>query len=154
MSKRIYNFKDIFTLIYDDTTDTLIIDMKEEYLKEIFPEDFYGAKFCLKHDGSVTQKGYKFDKDSMIFFTTGIIFHDFTQIVNDSIEEKNGRTMKDLAEKFESLPLSKFNAAIQIYSEDFSLNDTYAVISTLYSLCSFGYDKNGFELVKYDNGEK
>ena len=37
---------------------------------------------------------------------------------------------------FESLPLSKFTSLIQVCSDGFFLDSTYAVISCLYTLCN------------------
>ena len=63
-------------------------------------------------------------------------FLNFTQTVQDAIDNKNGWTMKGLAELFESLPLSKFTSLIQVCSDGFFLDSTYAVISCLYTLCN------------------
>lgn len=68
-------------------------------------------------------------------------------------DNKNGWTMKALAELFESLPLSKFTSLIQVCSDGFFLDSTYAVISCLYTLCN-GLSvplvtESGFKLEKF-----
>lgn len=88
----------------------------------------------------------------MLLFT-GVTFLNFTQTVQDAVDNKNGWTMKALAELFESLPLSKFTSLIQVCSEGFFLDSTYAVISCLYTLCN-GLSvplviESGFKLEKF-----
>lgn len=144
MSERIYNFQDILYLNYyteEDSehhliVDNLAIDMTWEYSRENAPYDLSEAvEFCNRVD-NVVYRGYKYNQDSYITFTTGVTFLNFTQTVQDAIDNKNGWTMKALAELFESLPLSKFTSLIQVYSDGFFLDSTYAVISCLYTLCN------------------
>lgn len=161
MSERIYNFQDILYLNYyteEDSehhliVDNLAIDMTWEYSRENAPYDLSEAvEFCNRVD-NVVYRGYKYNQDSYITFTTGVTFLNFTQTVQDAIDNKNGWTMKALAELFESLPLSKFTSLIQVYSDGFFLDSTYAVISCLYTLCN-GLSvplvtESGFKLEKF-----
>ena len=143
--------------------DNLAIDMTWEYSRENAPYDLLAPRkcddllaprkcddllaprkcgnlseaveFCNRVD-NVVYRGYKYNQDSYVTFTTGVTFLNFTQTVQDAIDNKNGWTMKALAELFESLPLSKFTSLIQVYSDGFFLDSTYAVISCLYTLCN------------------
>lgn len=169
MSERIYNFQDILYLNYyteEDyeqrsrvdsehhlIVDNLAIDMTWEYCCKNAPYDLNEAvEFCNRVD-NVVYRGYKYSKDNNVTFTTGVTFLNFTQTVQDAIDNKNGWTMKALAELFESLPLSKFTSLIQVYSDGFFLDSTYAVISCLYTLCN-GLSvplvtESGFKLEKF-----
>lgn len=169
MSERVYNFQDILYLNYyteedyehrsrDDSehhliVDNLAIDMTWEYSCENAPFDLLAAvEFCNRVD-NVVYRGYKYNQDSSVTFTTGVTFLNFTQTVQDAIDNKNGWTMKALAELFESLPLSKFTSLIQVCSDGFFLDSTYAVISCLYTLCN-GLSvplvtESGFKLEKF-----
>ena len=147
MSERVYNFQDILYVTYDSEEDCehhLIVDslgifMTLKYSRENAPFDFSdlskAVEFCNRVD-NVVYRGYKYSQDSSVTFTTGIIFLNFTQTVQDAVDNKNGWTMKALAELFETLPLSKFTSLIQISSDGFFLDSTYAVISCLYVLCN------------------
>ena len=147
MSERVYNFQNILYVTYDSEEDCehhLIVDslgifMTLEYSRENAPFDFSdlskAVEFCNRVD-NVVYRGYKYSQDSSVTFTTGIIFLNFTQTVQDAVDNKNGWTMKALAELFESLPLSKFTSLIQVCSDGFFLDSTYAVISCLYTLCN------------------
>lgn len=147
MSERVYNFQDILYLNYyteEDSehhliVDNLAIDMTLEYSRENAPFDFSdlskAVEFCNRVD-NVVYRGYKYSQDSSVIFTTGVTFLNFTQTVQDAVDNKNGWTMKALAELFESLPLSKFTSLIQVCSDGFFLDSTYAVISCLYTLCN------------------
>ena len=165
MSERVYNFQDILYLNYyteEDSehhliVDNLAIDMTWEYSCENAPFGKNGdllaaVEFCNRVD-NVVYRGYKYNQDSSVTFTTGVTFLNFTQTVQDAIDNKNGWTMKALAELFESLPLSKFTSLIQVYSDGFFLDSTYAVISCLYTLCN-GLSvplvtESGFKLEKF-----
>ena len=170
MSERVYNFQDILYLNYyteEDSehhliVDNLAIDMTWEYSCENAPYDLLAPRkhgdlsnaveFCNRVD-NIVYRGYKYNKDSYVTFTTGVTFLNFTQTVQDAVDNKNGWTMKALAELFESLPLSKFTSLIQVYSDGFFLDSTYAVISCLYTLCS-GLSvplvtESGFKLEKF-----
>jgi hypothetical protein len=170
MSERIYNFQDILYLNYyteEDSehhliVDNLAIDMTWEYSRENAPYDLLAPRkcgnlseaveFCNRVD-NVVYRGYKYNQDSYVTFTTGVTFLNFTQTVQDAIDNKNGWTMKALANLFESLPLSKFTSLIQVYSDGFFLDSTYAVISCLYTLCN-GLSvplvtESGFKLEKF-----
>lgn len=161
MSERVYNFQDILYLNYyteEDSehhliVDNLAIDMTWEYSRENAPYDLSEAvEFCNRVD-NVVYRGYKYNQDSYVTFTTGVTFLNFTQIVQDAIDNKNGWTMKALAELFESLPLSKLTSLIQVCSDGFFLDSTYAVISCLYTLCN-GLSvplvtESGFKLEKF-----
>lgn len=161
MSERIYNFQDILYLNYYTEEnnehhliiDNLAIDMTWEYSCENAPYDLSNAvEFCNRVD-NVVYRGYKYSQDSSVTFTTGITFLNFTQTVQDAIDNKNGWTMKALANLFESLPLSKFTSLIQVCSDGFFLDSTYAVISCLYTLCN-GLSvplvtESGFKLEKF-----
>ncbi len=147
MSERVYNFQDILYVTYDSEEDCehhLIVDslgifMTLEYSRENAPFDFSdlskAVEFCNRVD-NVVYRGYKYNQDSSVIFTTGVTFLNFTQTVQDAVDNKNGWTMKALAELFESLPLSKFTSLIQVCSDGFFLDSTYAVISCLYTLCN------------------
>lgn len=133
--------------------DSLAIDMTWEYSRENAPFDLLAlergdllaprkrgnlskvVEFCNRVD-NVVYRGYKYNQDSYVTFTTGVTFLNFMQTVQDAVDNKNGWTMKALAELFESLPLSKFTSLIQVYSDGFFLDSTYAVISCLYTLCN------------------
>lgn len=161
MSERVYNFQDILYLNYyteEDSehhliVDNLAIDMTWEYSCENARFDLFEAvEFCNRVD-NVVYRGYKYNQDSSVTFTTGVTFLNFTQTVQDAVDNKNGWTMKALAELFESLPLSKFTSLIQISSDGFFLDSTYAVISCLYVLCN-GLSvplvtESGFKLEKF-----
>lgn len=161
MSERVYNFQDILYLNYyteEDNehhliVDNLAIDMTWEYCCENAPYDLNEAvEFCNRVD-NVVYRGYKYSKDNNVTFTTGVTFLNFTQTVQDAVDNKNGWTMKALAELFESLPLSKFTSLIQVCSDGFFLDSTYAVISCLYTLCN-GLSvplvtESGFKLEKF-----
>lgn len=170
MSERVYNFQDILYLNYyteEDNNhhlivDNLAIDMTWEYSCENAPFDLLAPRkrgdlsepveFCNRVD-NVVYRGYKYNQDSYVTFTTGVTFLNFTQTVQDAIDNKNGWTMKALANLFESLPLSKFTSLIQVYSDGFFLDSTYAVISCLYTLCN-GLSvplvtESGFKLEKF-----
>lgn len=144
MSERVYNFQDILYLNYYTEensehhliVDNLAIDMTWEYSCENAPYDLSNAdEFCNRVD-NVVYRGYKYSQDSSVTFTTGVTFLNFTQTVQDAVDNKNGWTIKALAELFESLPLSKFTSLIQVCSDGFFLDSTYAVISCLYTLCN------------------
>lgn len=144
MSERVYNFQDILYLNYyteEDSehhliVDNLAIDMTWEYSRENAPYDLSEAvEFCNRVD-NVVYRGYKYNQDSYVTFTTGVTFLNFTQTVQDAVDNKNGWTMKALAELFDSLPLSKFTSLILVCSDGFFLDSTYAVISCLYTLCN------------------
>ena len=161
MSERVYNFQDILYLNYyteEDyeqrscvdsdhhlIVDNLAIDMTWEYSRENAPFDLLAPRkrgalsesveFCNRVD-NVVYRGYKYNQDSSVTFTTGVTFLNFMQTVQDAVDNKNGWTMKALANLFESLPLSKFTSLIQVYSDGFFLDSTYAVISCLYTLCN------------------
>lgn len=147
MSERVYNFQDILYVTYDSEEDCehhLIVDslgifMTLEYSRENAPFDFSdlskAVEFCNRVD-NVVYRGYKYNQDSSVTFTTGVTFLNFMQTVQDAVDNKNGWTMKALAELFESLPLSKFTSLIQVCSDGFFLDSTYAVISCLYTLCN------------------
>ena len=103
MSERIYNFQDILYLNYyteEDCkqhliVDNLAIDMTWEYSCENAPYDLSNAvEFCNRVD-NVVYRGYKYSQDSSVTFLN------FTQTVQDAIDNKNGWTMKALAELFE-----------------------------------------------------
>lgn len=161
MSERVYNFQDILYVTYDSEedyehrliVDNLAIDMTWEYSRENAPYDLNEAvEFCNRVD-NVVYRGYKYNQDSSVTFTTGVTFLNFTQTIQDAIDNKNGWTMKNLAELFESLPLSKFTSLIQVCSDGFFLDSTYAVISCLYTLCN-GLNvplvtESGFKLEKF-----
>lgn len=165
MSERVYNFQDILYLNYyteEDNkhhliVDNLAIDMTWKYCCENAPFGKNGdlnkaIEFCNRVD-NVVYRGYKYSQDSSVIFTTGVTFLNFTQTVQDAIDNKNGWTMKALAELFESLPLSKFTSLIQVCSDGFFLDSTYAVISCLYTLCN-GLSvplvtESGFKLEKF-----
>lgn len=161
MSERVYNFQDILYLNYyteEDSehhliVDNLAIDMTWEYSRENAPYDLSEAvEFCNRVD-NVVYRGYKYSQDSSVTFTTGVTFLNFMQTVQDAVDNKNGWTMKALAELFESLPLSKFTSLIQVCSDGFFLDSTYAVISCLYTLCN-GLSvplvtESGFKLEKF-----
>ena len=170
MSERVYNFQDILYLNYyteEDNkhhliVDNLAIDMTWEYSCENAPYDLLAPRkrgdlsnaveFCNRVD-NVVYRGYKYSQDSSVTFTTGVTFLNFTQTVQDAIDNKNGWTMKALAELFESFPLSKFTSLIQVCSDGFFLDSTYAVISCLYTLCN-GLSiplvtESGFKLEKF-----
>ena len=161
MSERVYNFQDILYLNYyteEDCehhliVDNLAIDMTWEYSCENAPYDLNEAvEFCNRVD-NIVYRGYKYNQDSSITFTTGVTFLNFIQTVQDAIDNKNGWTMKTLANLFESLPLSKFTSLIQVCSDGFFLDSTYAVISCLYTLCN-GLSvplvtESGFKLEKF-----
>ena len=156
MSERVYNFQDILYVTYDSEensehhliVDSLGIFMTLEYSRENAPFDFSdlskAVEFCNRVD-NVVYRGYKYNQDSSVIFTTGVTFLNFMQTVQDAVDNKNGWTMKALAESsrerslpqlFESLPLSKFTSLIQVCSDGFFLDSTYAVISCLYTLCN------------------
>ena len=144
MSERVYNFQDILYVTYDSEensehhliVDSLGIFMTLEYSRENASFNLNEAvEFCKRVD-NVVYRGYKYSKDSSVTFTTGVTFLNFTQTVQDAVDNKNGWTMKALAELFETLPLSKFTSLIQISSDGFFLDSTYAVISCLYVLCN------------------
>lgn len=136
MSERVYNFQDILYLTYYDEGDSLTIDMTWSYLNDNAPFDISKAvKVCNRVD-NVTYRGYKYNEDSLTSFTDSVTFHNFKQIVDNAVDNENGWTIKTLAKLFESFPLSKFTSLIQISSEGFFLDSTYAVISCLYTLCS------------------
>ena len=162
MSERVYNFQDILYLNYyteEDSdhhliVDNLAIDMTWKYSCENAPFDLFAPRkrgdlsaprkrgdlsapveFCNRVD-NVVYRGYKYNQDSSVTFTTGVTFLNFTQTVQDAVDNKNGWTIKALAELFESLPLSKFTSLIQVCSDGFFLDSTYAVISCLYTLCN------------------
>ena len=152
MSERVYNFQDILYLTYyteEDSehhliVDNLAIDMTWEYSRENDPFDLLAlergnlskvVEFCNRVD-NVVYRGYKYSQDSSVTFTTGVTFLNFMQTVQDAVDNKNGWTMKTLAELFDSLPLSKFTSLIQVCSDGFFLDSTYAVISCLYTLCN------------------
>lgn len=161
MSERVYNFQDIFYVTYDSEennehhliVDSLAIDMTWEYSRENAPYDLNKAvEFCNRVD-NIVYRGYKYSQDSSVTFTTGVTFLNFTQTVQDAIDNKNSWTMKALANLFESLPLSKFTSLIQVCSDGFFLDSTYAVISCLYTLCN-GLSvplitESGFKLEKF-----
>ena len=136
MSERVYNFQDILYLTYYDEDDCLAIDMTWSYLQDNVPFDISKAVEVSNRVDNVTCRGYKYSQDSLTSFTTGVTFHNFKQTVEDATDNKNGWTMKALAELFESLPLSKFTSLIQVCSDGFFLDSTYAVISCLYTLCN------------------
>ena len=144
MSERVYNFQDILYVTYDSEEnrenhlifDSLGIFMTLEYSRENATFDLSEAvEFCNRVD-NVVYRGYKYNQDSYVTFTTGVTFLNFTQTVQDAVDNKNGWTIKTLAELFESLPLSKFTSLIQVCSDGFFLDSTYAVISCLYTLCN------------------
>lgn len=169
MSERVYNFQDILYVTYNSEeeyeqrsrvdnehrliVDNLAIDMTWEYSCENAPYDLNEAvEFCNRVD-NIVYRGYKYSQDSSVTFTTGVTFLNFTQTVQDAVDNKNGWTMKALAELFESLPLSKFTSLIQVCSDGFFLDSTYAVISCLYTLCN-GLSvplvtESGFKLEKF-----
>lgn len=144
MSQRVYNFQDILYLTYYDEDDCLTIDMTWSYLQDNAPFDISKAVEVSNRVDNVTCRGYKYSQNSLTSFTTGVTFLNFTQTVQDAIDNKNGWTMKALAELFEcehrsrddSLPLSKFTSLIQVCSDGFFLDSTYAIISCLYTLCN------------------
>lgn len=144
MSERVYNFQDILYLTYYDEDDCLAIDMTWSYLSDNAPFDINKAIEVCNRVDNVTCRGYKYNQDSLTSFTTSVTFHNFKKTVEDAIDNKNGWTMKALAELFEcehrsrddSLPLFKFTSLIQVYSDGFFLDSTYAVISCLYTLCN------------------
>lgn len=161
MSQRVYNFQDILYLTYYDEDDCLTIDMTWSYLQDNAPFDISKAVEVSNRVDNVTCRGYKYSQDSLTSFTTGVTFHNFKQTVQDVIDNKNGWTMKTLAELFEcehrsrddSLPLSKFTSLIQVCSDGFFLDSTYAIISCLYTLCN-GLSvplvtESGFKLEKF-----
>lgn len=153
MSERVYNFQDILYLTYYDEDDCLAIDMTWSYLQDNGPFDISKAVEVSNRVDNVTCRGYKYSQDSLTSFTTGVTFHNFKQTVEDATDNKNGWTMKALAELFESLPLSKFTSLIQVCSDGFFLDSTYAVISCLYTLCN-GLSvplvtESGFKLEKF-----
>ena len=126
MSERVYNFQDILYFNYyteEDSehhliVDNLAVDMTWEYSRENAPFDLNKAvEFCNRVD-NVVYRGYKYNQDSSVIFTTGVTFLNFTQTVQDAVDNKNGWTMKALAELFESLPLSKFTSLIQFCSDE------------------------------------
>ena len=152
MSERVYNFQDILYLNYyteEDSehhliVDNLAIDMTWEYSCENAPFDLLAlergnlskiVEFCNRVD-NVVYRGYKYSQDSLTSFTTGVTFHNFKKTVEDATDEENGWTLQTLANLFESLPLSKFTSLIQVCSDGFFLDSTYAVISCLYTLCN------------------
>ena len=178
MSERVYNFQDILYVTYDSEensehhliVDSLAIDMTWEYSRENAPYDLLAPRkrgdlseaveFCNRVD-NVVYRGYKYNQDSSVTFTTGVTFLNFMQTVQDAVDNKNGWTMKALAELFEcehrsrddSFPLSKFTSLIQVCSDGFFLDSTYAVISCLYTLCN-GLSvplvtESGFKLEKF-----
>ena len=153
MSERVYNFQDILYVTYYDEDDCLAIDMTWSYLQDNAPFDISKAVEVSNRVDNVTCRGYKYSQDSLTSFTTGVTFHNFKQTVEDATDNKNGWTMKALAELFESLPLSKFTSLIQVCSDGFFLDSTYAVISCLYTLCN-GLSvplvtESGFKLEKF-----
>lgn len=118
MSERVYNFQDILYLNYyteEDSghhliVDNLAIDMTWEYFRENGPYDLLAPRkcgnlseaveFCNRVD-NVVYRGYKYNQDSSVTFTTGVTFLNFKQTVEDAVDNKNGWTMKALANLFE-----------------------------------------------------
>ena len=89
MSERVYNFQDILYVNYyteEDyeqrlIVDNLAIDMTWEYSRENAPYDLLKAvEFCNRVD-NVVYRGYKYNQDSSVTFTTGVTFLNFTQTV-------------------------------------------------------------------------
>lgn len=153
MSERVYNFQDILYLTYYDEDDCLAIDMTWSYLQDNAPFDISKAVEVSNRVDNVTCRGYKYSQDSLTSFTTGVTFHNFKQTVEDATDNKNGWILKTLINLFESLPLSKFTSLIQVCSDGFFLDSTYAVISCLYTLCN-GLSvplvtESGFKLEKF-----
>ena len=153
MSQRVYNFQDILYLTYYDEDDCLTIDMTWSYLNDNAPFDVSKAVEVSNRVDNVICRGYKYNQDSLTSFTTGVTFHNFKQTVEDATDNKNGCTLKTLINLFESLPLSKFISLIQVCSDGFFLDSTYAVISCLYTLCN-GLSvplvtESGFKLEKF-----
>ena len=153
MSERVYNFQDILYLTYYDEDDCLTIDMTWSYLNDNAPFDISKAVEVSNRVDNVTCRGYKYSQDSLTSFTTGVTFHNFKKTVEDATDNKNGWTLKTLVNLLESLPLSKFTSLIQISSDGFFLDSTYAVISCLYTLCN-GLSvplvtESGFKLEKF-----
>lgn len=161
MSQRVYNFQDILYLTYYDEDDCLTIDMTWSYLQDNAPFDISKAVEVSNRVDNVTCRGYKYSQDSLTSFITGVTFHNFKQTVEDATDNKNGWTLKTLVNLFEcehrsrddSLPLSKFTSLIQVCSDGFFLDSTYAVISCLYTLCN-GLSvplvaESGFKLEKF-----
>ena len=161
MSERVYNFQDILYLNYyteEDyeqrlIVDNLAIDMTWEYSRENAPFDLLAAvEFCNRVD-NVVYRGYKYNQDSSVTFTTGVTFLNFTQTIKDATDNKNGWSMKTLIELFESLPLSKFTSLIQVYSDGFYLDSTYLMLLSLDTLCNSStiplVTKSGFKLEKF-----
>lgn len=136
MSERVYNFQDILYLTYYDEDDCLTIDMTWSYLQDNGPFDISKAVEVSNRVDNVTCRGYKYSQDSLTSFTTGVTFHNFKKTVEDATDKENGWTLQILVTLFESLPLSKFTSLIQISSDGFFLDSTYAVISCLYTLCN------------------
>lgn len=153
MSERVYNFQDILYLTYYDEGDSLTIDMTWSYLNENAPFDISKAVEVSNRVDNITYRSYRYNENSLTSFTTGVTFHNFKQTVDNAVDNENGWTMKALAELFESLPLSKFTSLIQVCSDGFFLDSTYAVISCLYTLCN-GLSvplvtESGFKLEKF-----
>ena len=136
MSERVYNFQDILYVTYYDEGDSLIIDMTWSYLNENAPFDISKAVEVSNRVDNITYRSYRYNENSLTSFTTGVTFHNFKQTVDNAVDNENGWTMKTLADLFESLPLSKFTSLIQVCSDGFFLDSTYAVISCLYTLCN------------------
>lgn len=144
MSQRVYNFQDILYLTYYDEDDCLTIDMTWSYLNDNAPFDINKAVEVSNRVDNVTCRGYKYSQNSLTSFITGVTFHNFKQIVEDATDNKNGWTLKTLVNLFEcehrsrddSFPLSKFTSLIQVCSDGFFLDSTYAIISCLYTLCN------------------
>ena len=101
MSERVYNFQDILYLTYYDEDDCLAIDMTWSYLQDNGPFDISKAVEVSNRVDNVTCRGYKYSQDSLTSFTIGVTFHNFKQTVEDATDNKNGWTMKALAELFE-----------------------------------------------------
>ena len=158
--------------VFTDSADRMYIFFKtscNNITSSILCEDF-SLGICI----IIVYRGYKYSQDS------SVTFHNFKKTVEDclrpasvgenAVDNKNclrpasvgnGWTMKALAELFEcehrsrddSLPLSKFISLIQISSDGFFLDSTYAVISCLYTLCN-GLSvplvtESGFKLEKF-----
>lgn len=133
MSERVYNFQDILYLTYYSERDSLAIDTTWKYSHENAPFDLSKASYFTNRIDNIIQQGYKYNNESYI---TGIVFNNFKQTVQDATDNKNSWSLKTLIVLFESYPLSKFTSLIQVCSDGFFLDSTYAVISCLYTLCN------------------
>ena len=139
-----FKFKDMIDITYHSNDDCLYLSLSDSWLQK--NSIFNNSKdYILEYEKRTTDNPddlennivsviLKLYHDEDFCYISGCYFEHFVSNFNKKI----GAYDYDCEQRSrdDSLPLSKFTSLIQVCSDGFFLDSTYAVISCLYTLCN------------------